>query len=50
MPENTKTIFLFVVTAIAYITIGKAPGIIPVRNRDLEAWIATSITVEGRDL
>ncbi len=48
MPENTKTIFLFVITAIAYITFGKAPGIAPVRNRDLDAVIAASITIEDR--
>ncbi len=50
MPGKAKTILLFVITAIAYITIGKAPGIIPGRNRDLETSIATSIIIEGRDV
>jgi hypothetical protein len=50
MPASIKTTLLFLVTAIAYLTIGKAPGMIPVRNRDLEMTIASNITVEDRDI
>jgi hypothetical protein len=50
MPGKAKTILLFIITAIAYVTIGKAPGIIPGRNRDLETSIAMNIVVEGRDV
>lgn len=49
MPQTTKTVLLFIMTIVAYVTIGKAPGIAPVRNRDIEASIARSIAAEGRD-
>jgi hypothetical protein len=41
----SRIILQFIFTSIAFITLGKAPGAIPVRNRDLES----SVTVWIRD-
>ena len=49
MPSSIKTTILFSITLVAYITLGKAPGSMPVRNRDLETSIAARVLIEDRD-
>ncbi len=50
MTSTTRTRLLLIFTAIAFITHGRAPGMIPFRNPNLETSIATSISIENRDI